>query len=421
MKYHILLIFSIFTSSLLAQSSWSSLDNAPVNANGTRFDDVFFINSDLGWIANGANGNVFKTIDGGENWTEVLNEADISANVYYRNIEFYNENIGIVTSLSGLHFKTTDGGITWSPITFPNNPTAICGLSQASETTMYGCGAYNEPAFILKTTDTGDTWSYTDLSTLANALVEVIFLNELVGYAAGKDDNGGVILKTTDGGLTWTQIYNSNIAGEYVWKLQFVNGNPNVLFGSIESVPMQQGKVIKSFDAGATWESKDCPIRPIQALGFETPQRGWVGGHIGNLYETNDGGDTWTDLGFGTNANRIFFIGNTAYCSGATILKLTETLSVPNNNLESRKDLKVVISPMPITDKLNFSIEYPETDNAIIELYDHQGRRVEKLTRESLVSKGVKDYSFNFNHAAGLYFLSIQHNTGRQSVQFIKK
>ena len=93
MKYHILLIFSIFTSSLLAQSSWSSLDNAPVNANGTRFDDVFFINSDLGWIANGANGNVFKTIDGGENWTEVLNEADISANVYYRNIEFFNENI----------------------------------------------------------------------------------------------------------------------------------------------------------------------------------------------------------------------------------------------------------------------------------------------------------------------------------------
>ena len=92
MKYHILLIFSIFTSSLLAQSSWSSLDNAPVNANGTRFDDVFFINSDLGWIANGANGNVFKTIDGGENWTEVLNEADISANVYYRNIEFFNEN-----------------------------------------------------------------------------------------------------------------------------------------------------------------------------------------------------------------------------------------------------------------------------------------------------------------------------------------
>ena len=93
MKYHILLIFSIFTSSLLAQSSWSSLDNAPKIANGTRFNDVFFIDRLLGCSTNGPNGNFFKTIDGGENWTEVLNEADISANVYYRNIEFFNENI----------------------------------------------------------------------------------------------------------------------------------------------------------------------------------------------------------------------------------------------------------------------------------------------------------------------------------------
>jgi photosystem II stability/assembly factor-like uncharacterized protein len=382
---------------------------------------VFFINSQLGWIANGANGNIFKTTDGGENWAEVLNEEDISANVYYRNIEFFDENNGIVTSLSGLHYKTTDGGTTWSPIAFPNNPTAICGLSQVSNTIMYGCGAYNEPAFILKTTDAGESWAYSDLSAHANALVEVLFLNEMLGYAAGKDDNGAVILKTTDGGITWTQIFNSNIAGEYVWKLQFVNNDPNILFGSIESVPMQQGKVIKSFDAGTTWESKDCPIRPIQALGFETPQRGWVGGHIGNLYETNDGGDTWTDLGYGTNANRIFFIDNTAYSSGSTILKLTETLSVPKNTLESRRDLNVVISPMPIKESLNFSIEYTETDNAIIELYDQQGRLLKKLARESLVEKGVKNYSFNFIYASGLYFISIQHNTGRQSIQFIKE
>ena len=124
MKYHILLIFSIFTSSLLAQSSWSSLDNAPVNANGTRFDDVFFINSDLGWIANGANGNVFKTIDGGENWTKI---NDIG----YTGYEFPSENVGYGRSskipgfpLENYYscqcedgtYKTTDGGVTWTKI-----------------------------------------------------------------------------------------------------------------------------------------------------------------------------------------------------------------------------------------------------------------------------------------------------------------
>lgn len=413
----ICLFFLSFTC--VSQNTWTALENAPANTNNTRYDDVFFLNEQLGWIANGTAGNIFKTENGGISWTEQLNETDINADTYYRNIEFFDENIGIVTSLNRIYFRTEDGGNTWDPLSLPNAPDAVCGLSRVSNTTMYGCGAFFGPAFILKTTDAGLNWTYTDLTAFANALVEVLFVDEMIGYASGKSDTGGVVLKTTDGGLNWSEVYNSNIAGEYVWKLQFVEGDTDVIYGSIESV--QDGKIIKSFDTGVTWEEKIAPIRAVQSIGFETQNRGWVGGHTGNLFETSDGGETWTELSVGINSNRIFFIGETAYCAAATILKLDEVLSVSETYLGTRKDLPLVIAPLPVKDKLNFKVTYFESDNAIIEVYDINGKLLKQLIRDANIAKGEKNYSFDFTYPTGTYFLSIQNNTGRQSMSFIKQ
>lgn len=419
-----LLIITILCSSIssFGQLNWTVLENATPNTNGTRYDDVFFLNENVGWIANGNAGNVFKTTDGGESWVEQLNETDIGFDTYYRNIEFFDENNGIVTSLNQLHFKTTDGGESWTRFQFPGNLNAACGLSVVNSTTMYGCGAFNTPAFVVKTTDGGDTWEVIDMSIYATALVEVQFLDENLGYASGSDDNGGIVLRTTDGGSTWAELFNSNIPGEYVWKLQFVQNDPNMIFGSIESVPSEGGKIIKSFDAGTTWESKSVPIQVVQSVGFINPNRGWAGGHTNQLFETNDGGDTWVELDIGANSNRIFFVGNTAYCSAATILKLEdEVLSTQNNSLPNRKDLDVVIAPQPVTDKLNFSITFPNVDNLVAEVYDLNGRRIKQLATESLIEAGTKHYSFDFNAPSGTYFLSIQNNTGRQSMTFVKQ
>ena len=410
--------FSIISSS--AQLDWTTLENAP--SNGSRYDDAYFINEQLGWIANGPSGFVSKTEDGGQTWTTQLDRNDVGTLPYFRNIEFFNEDIGVVVSLENHHYRTINGGTTWTPLSFPNNPPAVCGLSALNSTTMYGCGAFNMPAFILKTDDSGETWTYTDMSPLANALVEILFLNENVGYASGRGENGGVILKTIDGGTTWNTIYTSPIAGEYVWKLQFVEGDSNVLFASIQSVAQNPGKIIKSFDAGATWESKDCPITPIQGIGFINQNRGWVGGHVGNLFETIDGGDTWTDLGYGAGANRIFFIEDTAYGATRTMLKLTDTtLSNQDFNNTIEDKLSVTIAPAPVKDKLEIAIDYLRNDNALIELYDTRGRFLTILKRDVMVDAGKKNYSFDFNYPSGTYFLIVQNNNGLQSIPFIKE
>jgi photosystem II stability/assembly factor-like uncharacterized protein len=419
----------LFSFSLQAQLQWRPLPTAVTNIDNQRFDDVFFINENVGWAANGSYAAVYKTIDGGTTWETQVTEQSLGGNYYFRNIEFLDENIGFLGTLNSLFLKTIDGGTNWIPVTnLPISPEAICGLDIVGTSTVYGCGAYFSPAFIIKSTDSGTTWTSMDMSAYATALVEVQFLDENIGYATGADTNGGIILKTTDGGTTWTSIYNSNIPGEYVWKLQILASNSNVIFGSVEANAPNNGKMIRSLDSGVNWISKEVPFTSVQAVGFLTETHGWMGGYTSTIgtnfpfMETNDAGETWTDAGVGGNLNRIFFLSNTlAYASGATIYKFSENnLSNPNFIETNRIPLKASILPNPVKDKLNISIEFTQSDHVVIEIYDVTGKFIKSLKIDTIEKASTKNYSFDFPYPSGTYLLNLHNDTGRQSLKFIK-
>ncbi len=423
------LLTVLFSISLQAQLQWRPLPSAVTNIDNQRFDDVFFINENIGWAANGAYAAVYKTTDGGATWSTQVTEQSLGGNYYFRNIEFLNENIGFLGTLNSLFLKTIDGGTNWLPVTnLPINPGAICGLDTVGTSTVYGCGAYFSPALIIKSTDSGATWTSIDMSSYATALVEIQFLDENIGYASGATASGGVILKTTDGGTTWTPIYNSNIPGEYVWKLQILSSNSEVIFGSVEANAPNNGKMIRSLDSGVNWISKEVPFTSVQAVGFLTENYGWMGGYTSSLgtnfpfMETQDGGDTWTDIGVGSNLNRIFFLSNTlAYASGATIYKFSENnLSNPNFIETNRIPLKVAILPNPVKDKLNISIEFTQSDHVVIEIYDVSGKFIKSLKIDTIDKASTKNYSFDFPYPSGTYLLNLHNDTGRQSLKFIK-
>lgn len=417
-KYYFLLLLSTFAS---AQLTWSPLPNIAANLNGQRFDDVFFLNENLGWAANGYYASVYKTTDGGATWTQQLSNAILGSNHYFRNIEFLNENIGFLGTLNGKFYKTIDGGTTWNLVSITPNPAAICGLDCVGISTIYGCGAYFSPACIIKSTDSGATFQRIDMSAYANALVEVLFTDENTGFAAGNNASGAVILKTTDGGTTWSTIYNGPIAGEYVWKLQILASNPNVIFGAIEAVAPNNGKLLKSTDGGVTWTTKNAPEPEIQAVGFVDENHGWMGGHDTGFYETIDGGDTWTNTTVGSNLNRIFFINNdVAYACGTTIYKMTNNLAVNQFQELARVPLVVRVAPNPIKDKLNLEIDFRGNDHLMLGLYSETGQFIKQLRLDEIEAAGTKKYSFDFPYANGVYFLNLHTNTGRQSVKVTK-
>ncbi|MBL4604586.1 MAG: T9SS type A sorting domain-containing protein [Flavobacteriaceae bacterium] len=426
-KYYITVLFLSVFFSVNAQFQWHAIQSIANDVNnGQRYDDVFFLNENLGWAANGFFAAIYKTTDGGNSWELKVDGDDLGGGLYFRNIEFLDENIGFIGTLNNKTFKTNDGGETWTQITnFSINPIAICGLDAVGSSTVYGFGAYFEPAFMIKSTDSGATWQYTDMTAHATALVETKFVNENLGYAAGKSATGAIIIKTTDGGATWTEIDNSGIAGEYVWKLQILDGTSNnVIFGAVEAESPNVGKLIKTIDAGANWTTKAAPESHIQAVGFISETHGWMGGNGAGIHETTDGGDTWTDVGVGGNLNRIFVVNSsTVYAAGTTVYKYTDqTLSTDQYTTE-RVPLEIKMLDNPIGDNLKLSVSYLGADNILIELYDITGKLIKLLVRDRIQQINyTKEYDFDVSELSpGLYILGFHNSTGRQSVKFVKK
>ncbi|OEK09789.1 hypothetical protein A8C32_09760 [Flavivirga aquatica] len=261
------------------------------------------------------------------------------------------------------------------------------------------------------------------MSAYANALVEIKFLDKLNGFVSGRNDTGAVVLKTTDGGVTWTTIYNATIPGEYIWKLHILENNTNAIFGSLFASAPNPGKLIKSIDGGVTWSTFNAPETDIEAVGFISETKGWMGGHNTGFYETIDGGSTWTDLGVGSNLNRIFIINSTlAYAAGTTVYKYTaETLNGNVSEITSKKDLDIQLKKNPVTKILEFTINFKSDDNILIDLYDINGKFIKQLTRDLIRNTTRRTYSYSVEElSAGSYILNFHNNLGRTSKKFIK-
>ncbi|WP_294675598.1 YCF48-related protein [uncultured Fluviicola sp.] len=408
-----ILLISLFSNLSYSQLNWTVIKYDSI---GNRYDDVFFLDDNLGWAVDGPGGSVYKTTDGGQTW-----EMKFETSNYLRNIEFLNADIGFFGTLDDKFYRSTDGGDTWSLVTLSPNPPAICGLDAVGSSTIYGCGAFFTfpPANIIKSVDSGVTWQYIDMSAYATGLVEILFIDELLGYVSGRSSTGGIILKTEDGGVTWTEIYNSQIPGEYVWKLQLLENNTHI-YGSIQS-PVE-GKLVKSTDSGQTWETKPSVEKFVQAVGFITPDHGWMGGHTTGFYETTDGGDTWNFLGIGNNLNRIFVINeHLVYASGAGLYKYGySTLSTGITEGKPKDALSVTIHPNPFSEKLNFTIDFQHADNLVAEIYDASGKFLQELLTDKVGKAQKKNYSVDFPYSAGTYILNIHTNNGRRSLNVSK-
>lgn len=143
---------------------WSQqkIDNIPSTLNYILFSD-----SKTGWIV-GKDGKFLKTIDGGQNWTNITTLVGNLQSVY-----FVNNNIGWVISKEGDLFKTADGGKTWtSKSGFISGPNFDTFIHFANEKV----GAISmEYDFFYKTIDGGETWT---TQKVANRnFLSVFFIN----------------------------------------------------------------------------------------------------------------------------------------------------------------------------------------------------------------------------------------------------
>ena len=398
----VLLIALLYVTRANAQGTWFAT-NIP---NSGRYDDVFFLGPDTGWAAGGSAGTVYKTTNGGASWSLQFNAPE-----YLRSIEFANDTLGFAGSLDHALYRTTNGGTTWVDIspTIQPQPTGICGLSIPNANTVYGCGIWSSPAYIIRSNDAGNSWAYFDMSAYALALVDIHFLSPDTGFVTGTSINpaeGGIVLRTTNGCASWQTVHTTGVTSDIIWKIQVLDAIH--CFGSVYGVGLAlDTRMIRSSDGGLTWEGREVAdhYTYTEGMGFIDPLHGWVGGDA-ELFSTTDGGDTWVSTVMGELHNRFFRVNeNIAYLSGQSIYKYT---SDPNGVAPvpiASPQHQLSASMSPNGERLNISIELLRTTIAVLEIRALDGRLIERPLFD--------------RHASGAYNFAIKRDRSGPGVVLV--
>ena len=411
-----LIIISLCLFGSLSAQNWEQIDVLPF---GGRYEDVFFLNTELGWVA-ASNGSVFRTQDGGNTWEEVLDTGD-----YLRTIDFLDENTGFVGTLNSNFYRTTDGGENWEAIQDSisgGELSNICGLDHAGDH-VFGVGWFAEPAYFIKSTDRGQSWSYMDMSEYASGLVECYFVNQQLGFVSGVSEIGAVILRTEDGGDSWEEVFNSNDGIEFVWKIDFLN--ESLAYGSVESFS-GACSIVKTVDGGASWTEYlvDSTYRDLQGIGFLDELTGWVAPRNQPLYTTTDGGQTWSPTDLMPNVNRIFRVApGLLYAGGSFVYRYNDLTSTSFPTAGPAVVHKIQsISPNPVVSGAEVELSLANATYVRLDILDSQGRRVRMLHSDELARGSHHIPLGNLDHLpAGTYLIALRTPEGHISQPFVKQ
>jgi photosystem II stability/assembly factor-like uncharacterized protein len=224
-------------------------------------------------------------------------------------------------------FKTIDGGINWTPVSdeyFKTGSVGAIGISESDPNVLY-VGMGESPVRgnvshgdgVYKSIDAGKTWRHVGLSdTRQIGRVRVHPKNPDVVYVAAmghlwapNEERG--VFRSKDGGKTWQKIlFRSDKAGAF--DLILDPSNPNTIYATVWQVQRtpyslisggEGSSIYKSTDGGDTWtdisRNRGLPAGVLGKIGITVspvnPNRLWamVEARQGGLHRSDDAGETW--------------------------------------------------------------------------------------------------------------------------------
>jgi len=242
-----------------------------------------------------------------------------------------NPNIFYIAAAQGGIWKTTDGGVNWTILT-DNLPTLACGdvvVDQINPNILYlGTGELNYSGDsqygngIYKSTDAGATWfQVATVSQVGNrcSYMAIDPFNSNIVYMGG--NNG--IFKSTNAGISWT-----NMNGGSNVNCVIINPNNSQII-YISNGGTNAGQVLKSTDAGATWTTLagglpgsmgriQLAIAKNNVNVLYASIAASSGGSLLGLYRTTDAGTTWT-----LQASTPNYLSSQGWYDNAVIVKPT--------------------------------------------------------------------------------------------------
>lgn len=285
------------------QSNLKSVSIEPID-----FSGMYFINNSVGWITgtNSATGDmvVFRTEDGGDNWTEILNQLSGTDELILKNIlnaSFIDNNTGFIYLANSL-YSTNNGGKNWNKI-----EPGLEGVKKYLFFSKNRWVASSSDYHILFTHDEGVTWdtaSINDIEDLegppiGHSIHNHFFLDSSTGFIA--IDLGYVtadyVFKTNDGGKNWEPLISGGITVYAIDSLHIYSTCRSELFSSSIGIrfTFDGGKTINQANKVTIGDSSINIVSP-SVCGFTSSLVG-IGSAVVNVerkyISTSDGGLTW--------------------------------------------------------------------------------------------------------------------------------
>ena len=297
------------------------------------------------WAGTQFDSGIYKSTDSAENWTLKTNGI-IENNIVFREISVVNGNSNTIYAsgelptgnqgnefekVKGVIYKTTDGGENWTKIWEGDSLARWLCIGQNPINLVSSTGIFDREAAnttgigILKSTDGGTNWAQSNngitgslfvggMSDAATAGLLYIATGNNAERNLGTPILGGVF-KTTNGGVNWTQVISPSDA--------ILPGYSETIFNAVKIAPSNNNIVyaassyafFKSTDAGASWSghrggTNGSPqpwgpngIRagvPIEiTIDKNDPNILFAANYGGGIFKSTDGAQTWNALGNG--------------------------------------------------------------------------------------------------------------------------
>lgn len=275
-------------------------------------------------VAAGERGHIIFSDDGGDSWTQ----AGVPVSVTLTGVDFGTESHGWAVGHSGVVLHSQDAGETWTL-----QLTGIRAAELAIETRKEQIEAMKARIEEAPEEEVDDLeWDLEDLifslenmqSDLeigpVNPFLDVWFENENHGVVVGAY---GMILRTADGGESWKDLGPEidNPRSFHLNSITRITGGALVIAG-------EAGQIYVSEDNGDTWDRRESPYEGslFGALGTGAADEVLVFGLRGNTFRSTDLGKTWKVVpneggatlnnGAVGDKGRITLVGN----SGAVLL-----------------------------------------------------------------------------------------------------
>ncbi|MDH5683952.1 MAG: T9SS type A sorting domain-containing protein [candidate division WOR-3 bacterium] len=331
---------------------------------------------------------------------------------------------------SGGIFKTTNGGENWTKV-WDSAACSRIAIDISRPSRIWAGAQY--PGYILRSTDYGLNWQIM-FNTGNGEMIRSICVDPADSQIVYVGDYSS-LYKSENGGSSWTDItppvngeFNSIVVDPIVHEVVYV--------GVADWGDSLDSGVWKSDDGGLTW-TRICTIRKVGPLVMapQDNQTLYLGSYWHGVFVTKDGGNTWNEwnAGFEQTSLSIICLGLRdsikayagLYVDGLFMRPISVGIEKTSDRLMIEHSNRVIqCSPNPFILSTNIRFQLNLKSKVSIKIYNRNGQLVKTLVN-GLIDPAIYEVNWNGQDGlgkkvpAGIYFVRFEQANYQEIVKVI--